>query len=74
MSNKSPKYPVEPTEDDAPASESRRSDPPPSYGAPAFRHPHEVRKPLAGGDSAYARAYPHFDKPPRRRGPARRVW
>jgi hypothetical protein len=75
MSNKSPKYPIEPTDHDdpAPASATRRDEPPP-YGAPAFRHRHEVREGAERSDVAYLRSHPEFSRRPHRRGAGRRVW
>jgi hypothetical protein len=76
MSSKSPKYPVEQSDKDdkSPARDNRRSDETPPYGAPAFRHRHEVRAPVEGGDAAYRRAHPEFYQRPRKRGAGRRVW
>lgn len=74
MSSKSPKYPIAPTDDDelAGAPTISRDEPPP-YGAPAFRHRHELREPAERSEVAYLRAYPQFGKPPRKRGAGRRI-
>jgi len=75
MSDKSPKYPIEPTDDDdlAPVTPTRRDEPPP-YGAPAFRLRHEQREPAERSDVAYLRSHPEFSRRPPRRGAGRRVW
>jgi hypothetical protein len=64
MTNKSPRYPVAAADDGQKASSEiyREAEAPPPglYDAPSFKHRHELREPLEGGDAAYRRAYPHF--------------
>ena len=76
MSSKSPKYPIEQSDydDQSPARDNRRSDETPPYGAPAFRHRHEVRPRLGSSAEAYERAHPEFFRRPTKRGAGRRVW